>query len=239
MGTLLQDVTYAWRQLKKSPGFAFVAVLTLALGIGANTAIFSVMNALVLRYLPVPNPQQLFFLHTTGWPSVANQTGEETLSFNKPSFDQLRDEHAALSDLIAYVPLGIGKITVRFGEEPEEATADMVSGNFFSGLGVTPARGRFFAAPDETAHSLVAVLSYNYWTRRFARNPSVLGQTLYIKTVPFTIIGVARRTSPALIPRLRTMFGFPCKTGTNCLRGATATGMARDAACMIRPTGGA
>jgi predicted permease len=191
MGTLLQDVAYAWRQLKKSPGFAFVAVLTLALGIGANTAIFSVMNALVLRYLPVPNPQQLFFLHTTGWPSVANQTGEETLSFNKPSFDEVRDEHAALSDLIAYVPLGIGKITVRLGEEPEEATADMVSGNFFSGLGVTPARGRLFAAPDETAHSLVAVLSYNYWTRRFARSPSVLGQTLYIKTVPFTIIGVA------------------------------------------------
>jgi len=191
MPALLQDATYAWRQLKKSPGFAFVAVLTLALGIGANTAIFSVMNTLVLRYLPVPNPQQLFFLHTTGWPSVASQTGEENLSFNKPSFDQLRDQRGVLSDLIAYVPLGIGKITVRYGQEPEEATADMVSGNFFSGLGVRPARGRFFGANDETQHSLVAVLSYNYWTRRFARSPSVLGQTLYIKTVPFTIIGVA------------------------------------------------
>src|SRR5215831_16142003 len=111
MPTLLQDLRYSWRQLRKSPAFAFVAVLTLALGIGANTAIFSVMNALVLRYLPVPKPQQLFYLHTTGRPSVANQTGEETLSFNKPSFDELRDEHAALSDLIAYVPLGIGKIT--------------------------------------------------------------------------------------------------------------------------------
>ena len=191
MAILLQDLSYAWRQLRKSPGFAFVAVLTLALGIGANTAIFSVMNAVVLRYLPVPNPQQLFYFHTTGWPSVASQTGEESLSFNKPSFDQLRTEHAVLSDLIAYVPLGIGKVTVRFGQEPEEASADMVSGNFFTGLGLKPARGRFFASDDENEHSQVAVLSYNYWTRRFGRSPSVLGKTLYIKSVPFTIIAVA------------------------------------------------
>jgi predicted permease len=193
MATLLQDVTYAWRQLKKSPGFAFVAVLTLALGIGANTAIFSVMNAVVLRYLPVPNPQELVYLLGAHRPGNTSQTGDEDFSFTEYTFEQLRNQHQSFSDLMAFVPLGLPDVAVRYGDQPEEARADMVSGNFFSGLGVKLARGRGFVAQDEVQHAQVAVLSYDYWTRRFARSPSVIGETLYVKGVPFTIIGVADR----------------------------------------------
>jgi len=193
MSTLLQDLRYGLRMLTKNPGFTAVAVVTLALGIGANTAVFSVMNAARLRFLPVPNPRQLVHLNTTGMPAAATETGNPRYTFNLASFEQLRAGHDVFSDLTAFVPLAIGKVAVRFGKEPEEAAADMVSGNFFSGLGVRLARGRAFTVDDETRHSQVAVLSYDYWTRRFARDPSVVGQTIYIKSAPFTIIGIAAR----------------------------------------------
>jgi predicted permease len=189
--TLLQDVRFGARQLRKNPGFTAVAVLTLALGMGANAAVFSIMNAALLRYLPVPNPQQLFYLRTTHLPSYATQTGSTSFSFNLASFEQFRNEHGVFSDVMAYVPLGIGKVSVRYGEEPEEASVDMVSGNFFSGLGVHAERGRNFTLEDESHHSMVAVLSDGYWSRRFGRDPSVVGRTLYVKGVPFTIIGIA------------------------------------------------
>ena len=191
MSALLQDLRYGLRMLAKNPGFTAVAVLTLALGIGANTAIFSVMNAALVRRLPVPNPEQLVRLHTTDQPANTSQTGYSDTSLTEPAFEQLRQQHNIFSSLVAYVPLNTRKVAVRFDGEPEEANADMVSGDFFSGLGVRLARGRGFTLADETQHSQTAVLSYGYWTRRFARNPSVLGQTLYIKAVPFTIIGIA------------------------------------------------
>jgi predicted permease len=192
MATLLNDLRYGLRMLAKNPGFTAVAVVTLALGIGANTAIFSVMNAVVLRFLPVPEPQQLVYLQNSNRPDNTWQTGEDTFSFTEYTFEQLRNQHRGLSDLMAFVPLGISKVAVRYGEAPEEAWADMVSGNFFSGLGVTLARGRGFTLEDESKHAQVAVLSYDYWTRRFGRNPSVLAQTLYVKGTPFTIIGITR-----------------------------------------------
>src|SRR5580700_5630479 len=189
--TTIQDCRYALRLLRKNPGFTLVAALTLALGIGGNTAVFSVMNSVLLRNLPLPHPEQLMFLRLPNdQPSGASNTGDGDTSFSEPVFEALRKEHAAFSDLMAYVPLAIGKTAVRIGEDPEEAEADMVSGNFFSGLGTAFARGRGFTLEDETAHAPLAVLSYSYWTGRFARNPSVLGQTIYLKGLPFTIIGV-------------------------------------------------
>src|SRR5262245_47372762 len=191
MDTLWQDIRFSCRMLVKSKGFAVVAVLTLALGIGANTAIFSVMNAVVLRYLPVPDPGQLVYLHTTGWPEGASQTGDGSLSFTMHTFDQLRVQREVFSDLMAFVPLAIGKVAVRYGQSAEEARANMVSGSFFSGLGVRPDRGQLFTPEDESRHTLVAVLSHGYWTVRFGRDPSVLGQPIYVKGIPFTIIGIA------------------------------------------------
>jgi len=193
MNALLHDLRYGFRMLAKNPGFTAVAVLTLALGIGANTAIFSVMNAALVRRLPVHDPEQLVRLHTTFQPENTSQTGYNDTSLTEPVFEQLRQQRNVFSDLVAFVPLSFRKVAVRFGGEPEEANADMVSGNFFSGLGVRLARGRGFTLEDETQHSQTAVLSYGYWTRRFARNPSVLGQVLYVKGVPFTIVGVAPR----------------------------------------------
>ena len=200
MSTLLQDLKYGLRQLGRSPGFTTVAVLTLALGIGANTAIFSVINAVLLRYLPVPNPQQLVYLHTDGFPSGASETGNSINTFNMPSFEQFRTQHRVFQSLAAFVPLAFGKVPVRSGEQPETASVDMVSGNFFSGLGVRLARGRAFTPQDETAHTQTAVLNYNYWTRRFARNPSVIGETIYIKSMPFTVIGIAAQDFTGVEP---------------------------------------
>ena len=193
MQTLWQDVRYGLRMLAKNPAFTLTAVLTLALGIGANTAIFSVMNAVLLRFLPVANAERLVCLHFRNQPLETSQTGHGNLSLSEPAFEAMRTQREVFSDLVAFVPLSFNKTIVRYGSIPEEAAVEMVSGNFFSGLGVPSLRGRVFNAEDESQHTQTAVLGYNFWTRRFARNPSVLGETLYIKGVAFTIVGVAAR----------------------------------------------
>src|SRR5271154_139710 len=208
--TTLQDCRYAFRLLRKNPGFTLVAVLTLALGIGGNTAVFSVMKSVLLRNLPLPHPEQLMFLRLPNdQPSGASNTGDGDTSFSDLVFEQLRKEHGAFSDLMAYVPLAIGKVPVRIGEIPEEAEGEMVGGNFFSGLGAAFVRGRGFTPEDESAHAPLAVLSYSYWTGRFARNPAVLGQTIYVKGLPFTIIGVTAQGFFGVEPGASTDFWIP------------------------------
>ena len=207
--TFWQDLRFAVRMLRKNPGFTAVAVLTLALGIGANTAVFSVMNAALLRSLPVPNPQQLFHVQTTGIPKAATETGNSAYTFNEASFEELRNERRIFSELMAYVPLGFGKVSVRYGEMPEEASVDMVSGNFFSGLGVRAERGRSLILEDESRHNLVAVLSDGYWSRRFGRDPSLVGRTLHVKGIPFTIVGVAARDFIGVEPGAATDLWIP------------------------------
>jgi predicted permease len=187
---MLGDLKYAWRQLRKSPGFAVTAVLTLALGIGANTAIFSVMNAVLLRMLPVRQPQQLFYLSHVSGPDVGN-TGDYPYTFGINVYNRMREDRSVFSDLIAYVPLSFNKVAARYGDAPEEIEADEVSGNFFSALGVEMAAGQAFAPADEDKHSPLAVISYGYWTRRFQRDPGVIGKAIYINGVPMTVVGVA------------------------------------------------
>lgn len=184
-------MTYALRQLRKSPGFAFTVILTIALGIGANTAIFSVMNAVLLRTLPVHNPNQLFYLTHQSSPDGTDDTGDSRYTYGINVYNRLRENKSVFSDVIGYAPLSENKTPARFGDIPEEVDADEVSGNFFSALGVAMSAGRAFAPSDETTHSQVAVISYGYWTRRFNRDPNVIGQPIYIKGVPMTIIGVA------------------------------------------------
>ncbi len=191
MSPVLQDLRFGLRQLRRTPGFAVVAVLTLALGIGANTAIFSVMNAVLLRSLPGTNPDRLVFLRYQDQPEHTSQTGYDDASISQPVFEQLRRDHRVFTELMGFVPLSAAKIGLRYGNDLEQGYGDMVSGNFFSGLGVRPALGRLLSMDDENSHSQVAVLSYANWASRFGRNPRVLGETLYIKAVPFTIVGVA------------------------------------------------
>jgi hypothetical protein len=159
---LFQDLRYCFRQLRRNPGFTAVVVLTLALGIGANTAVFSVMNVVMLRFLPVHDPQQLVLLNSTL--TFGAQSGDGDTSLTEYIFEQLRKQTQVFSDLVALAPLSNQKIGVRYGKEPEEALVEMVSGNFFSGLGLRPVVGRTFNLQDETTHAPLAVLSYAYWT---------------------------------------------------------------------------
>jgi len=207
----LRDLRFAWRFLAKSPIFALTAIVTLALGIGASTAIFSAMDAVLLRRMPVPNPQQMVYLSVpSGQPYGASNTGNSDSSFSLPVFEVLRREHRVFSDLMAFVPLAFDAVDVRAGKDrPEQAYGEMVSGNFFSGLGVSAVRGRALTPADEEQHAAVAVLSYAFWTRRFSRDPAVLGRTLYIKGVPFTIVGIAASGFPGVEPGGVTDFWIP------------------------------
>lgn len=186
----LSDLVYSIRQLRKTPAFTLVCVLTLALGIGANTAVFSVMNAVLLRSLPVQDPSRVVYLRTSDQPrGTGTIDTAETFSYNV--YDTLRRQNKALSSVLAYVPLASGKVAVRLGAQPEEAEGEMVSGQFFSGLGVQLACGRGFTEEDESSHAPIAVLSWNYWTSRLARNPDILGKPLTVNGVTLTIVGVA------------------------------------------------
>ena len=189
MTALFSDLRYAIRQLRKRPGFTLVCVLTLALGIGANTAVFSVMNAVLLRSLPVADPGRVFYLRTSG-PPKGTGTIDTSQTFSYPVYDALRRQTGAMQ-VMAYVPLSSQKVAVRYGSQPGVAFGEMVSGSFFSGLGVKLARGRGFTEQDEASHAPVGVISDSYWTARFARNPEILGQTLYVNGTPITIVGIA------------------------------------------------
>jgi predicted permease len=210
---ILRDLKYALRSLAHAPGFAFTVILIMALGIGANTAVFSVMNAVLLKSLPVADPQRVVYLHTDGFPDGATNSGNSDTSFSWPVYDALRHQDRGLSDVMAYVPLDAGgKAAVRFGNTPEEAEGDMVSGSFFSGLGVRMARGRGFSSDDEAQHAPIVVLSYNYWTRRFSRSPGVLGSTLFVKGVPLTIVGIAAQGFEGTEPGDSVDFWIPLQS---------------------------
>jgi predicted permease len=208
---LLADLRFGIRAMGKSPGFAITAIVTLALGIGANTAVFSVMNAVLLRSLPVADPGRLVYLRTSNAPRRAG-TIDSNDTFSYPVYDALRRQQGALSPLIAYVPLSTSKVAVRYEGQPEEAEGDMVSGTFFSGLGVRLARGRGFSERDETDHAPIAVISYNYWTRRFARSPDVLDKTLFVNGVPITIVGIAAEGFEGLEAGGSTDFWIPLQS---------------------------
>ena len=130
MRALFNDLRYAIRQLRKTPGFTLVCILTLALGIGANTAVFSVMNAVLLRSLPVADPSRVVYLRTSNPPRETG-TIDTNETFSYPVYDALRRADRGLSPVMAYVPLSGSKVAVRYGTQPEEAEGDMVSGTFF------------------------------------------------------------------------------------------------------------
>jgi predicted permease len=196
MTTLLQDLRYSGRVLVKSPAFTTVAVLTLALGIGANTAIFTLINAVLIKSLPLKDPQQLVLLtwDDDKWPPHFGQTGwDSKYSFSYPAFAQFRARKDALSSVLAWVPLGFNRqnTTVAINGEPTLADGHMVSGEFFTGLGVEPLAGRLLTEADESpAAPRAAVISYTYWTRQFARDPTTIGRSITLNGIPFTIVGV-------------------------------------------------
>lgn len=206
-----RDLRYGLRSLLDNSGFAITAILTLALGVGANTAVFSVMNAVLLETLPAAKPDRLVYLRTSFAPRGTG-TIDTTRTFSYAIYDALRRESSGFSAVMAYVPLSSSKVGVRIGSQPEEAEGDMVSGTFFSGLGVSLPLGRGFTEEDESNHAPVAVISYNYWTRRFGRNADVLGTTLYVNQIPFTIVGIAAKGFEGLEAGKSTDFWIPLQS---------------------------
>jgi predicted permease len=177
---MFSDLKYSVRQLKKSPGFALTAIATLALGIGANSVVFSVLNALILRPVNVPNAQSLYMLQRRAFPSQSYL-----------DYTDLRDRNHAFESLFAYDILG--PVGVDSGNNPSTAWPYLASGNYFDALGIQPWRGRFFHAADEHGKNSApyVVLSYAYWQGHFSGNPGVIGQMVEINKHPFTIIGIA------------------------------------------------
>jgi len=189
--SLVQDVRFGLRMLRKSPGFTAVAVATLALGIGANTAIFTVINALLLRSLPVQHPEQLVVV---GNPSLVHSFGSgtpRTTLFSFPLYRELRDNNSVFSSLLASSNLKDLRINIDSGLE--NISGRLVTENYFQALGVNALLGRTFTADEgQTAGSdPVMVISYGYWQRRFSADPAVLGRKVRLNNYPFTIIGVA------------------------------------------------
>lgn len=192
MDTLLQDLRYGARVLIKNPGFTAVAVLTLALGLGANTAIFSLTDQILLRLLPVEKPEELVVLRSPG-PKNGSvwSDGDAAASFAYPFYELLKDKDTVFADVLARfaVPLSVS------GEgQTERANGELVSGNYFEVLGVRPAIGRVFTDEDNRVpggHPLV-VLSHGYWTRHFGADSAILNKTLIVNGVSMTVVGVAR-----------------------------------------------
>ncbi|MBB5344740.1 ABC transporter permease [Tunturibacter empetritectus] len=192
MQTLLQNLRFAIRQLRKSPGFALTVVLTLALGIGANAAVFTLFDQALLRMLPVQHPKELVRFEWSGGfsGSASSFGGDLTNYFSYPMYKDLRDQNQVFSGMIAAIRASSG---ISWHNQAEDNDIELVSGNYFDMLGLKPALGRLMNAQDDTAKSAnpVVVLSYDYWKTRFAASPDVVGQTVLIEGHPFTILGVA------------------------------------------------
>ena len=188
-----QDVKHGLRMLVKNPGFTLVAILTLALGIGANTAIFSLTDQVLLRVLPVRNPDQLVIVRGVGWKTghVSSDSNDDSISFSYPEYKDLRDRAPVFSGLLARYGLSLN---VAANRDTERASGELVSGNYFDVLGVGPAMGRVFTLEDEGAPGAnpVAVLSYGYWTRRFGRDPEILNKPFTVNGTSLTVVGVAQ-----------------------------------------------
>src|SRR5579883_269869 len=186
---LWRDLRHARRLLANQPGFAAAAILTLALGIGANTAIFSLTNALLLRLLPVRHADRIVRVSCTGIPAGAGGTGNTHASFSYYVFEQLRTVGKPVAEFMAYVPLSFGKTSVRVGALPEEAAVDMVSGNFFSGLEVNASCGRLLGTDDERQHRAAAVVTERFAIQHFGSACAAVGRRIVIKGKPFVIAG--------------------------------------------------
>jgi predicted permease len=204
--TLWQDLRYALRQLRRRPGLTTVILLSLTLGIGANTAVFTLTDAVMFKLLPVKNPQQLvllgwvrsrgksFDVSTSGYGIADPQGREVRASLAYPLIEQLRAQGDAFSGVFGFVPMGWSKESISVSIDGQASMADgvMVTGGYFSGLGIVPVVGRVITDADVKENApRVAVLSYGYWTRRFGRAPSAAGKAIFINGVPFTIVGVA------------------------------------------------
>ena len=177
---LVKDIRYAVRFLARSPGFTIVAVLSLALGIGANTAMFSLVDAVLLRLLPVERPQELFFLQGAG-------TEGTSAAPPYPCFERFRNETSSFTGMAAFAA---DELRVEVGGVVEQVFGQVASGSYFDVLGLTPAAGRLMTMEDEKLDPPVAVIGYGYWQRRFGADPGAIGTTIAFGNRLYAIVGV-------------------------------------------------
>jgi len=192
MHTLLQDVRYGLRMLAKNPGFTCIAVLTLALGIGANTAIFSLLNQVLLRRLPVRKPSELVILKSPG-PKRGHvwSDGDDSEIFSYPLYKGLAKNTAVFDGVIARYPF---EASIASHGQTERGSGELVTGNYFEVLGVRPVLGRVLSPADDDVQGAhpVLVLSHSYWTRHFGGDAGVLNQAILVNNAEMTIVGVAQ-----------------------------------------------
>src|SRR4249919_2492126 len=188
MSNLIQDLRYGLRGLLRQPMFSLVAILSIALGIGANTAIFTLVDQVLLRLLPVKNPQELVLLTSVG-EHRGNNRGGNALSY--PMYVDFRDHNEVFSGTFCRYEL---PLNVEFGGRTERAYGELVSGTYFQTLGVQTVIGRPITPDDDRTPGghPVAVLSYDYWRNRFGADPGVIGQTIRVNNHAFTVIGVSQ-----------------------------------------------
>jgi len=192
MDRLLQDVRYALRQLAKAPVFTVTAVVTLALGIGANTAIYSLLDQVILRSLPVQHPEQLVMLSFTGSDrgrtNAYGGSGQDYFSY--PMYRDIRDKNSVFDGVLATDQVQVG---IQWNNLPDLINGELVSGNYFEVLGVRPALGRMLVQSDDEVQERnpVVVLSYGYWQRRLGSDPRIVNNTVLINSHPFNVVGIA------------------------------------------------
>jgi predicted permease len=227
-GAFLQDLHYAFRYLRRSPGFAAVAILTLALGIGANTSIFTILNTVMLARLPVGHPEELVLFHWmshsdgpfvwTNWSSYGgcdlkdSGSGKVNCSFSFPDYENFRTHSQSFQGIAAYGG-GVG-VQVNWKGQATRTNGQYVSGDFFSVLQVRPMYGRVLTPADDLPGAVpVAVLDFSYWQTQFNGDPKVVGDTVLFDGVPFTIAGVAPPEFYGLAPGSRASFWLPLHAG--------------------------
>src|SRR5581483_1958435 len=189
MTSIWNDVRYAIRGFRRTPLFTAVAIISLAFGIGANTAVFSLLDQVLLRMLPVKHPEQLVLLTKRG-SNYGSNWGMNSMSF--PMYKDFRDNNQVFSGMFCRFPI---TASLGYGNRTERVAAELVSGTYFQVLGVGAALGRTFTPEDDRVpggHPLV-VLSYSFWQTRFASSRSIVGKTLTINGRNMTVIGVAQQ----------------------------------------------
>ena len=186
MRTLWQDVRYAARMFLQAPGFTLIALISIALGIAANTAVFTLVNAVLFKAMPVPHPEQLVALYTT----LPNSRFPGEFSYQ--DYKHYRDNNDVFSDLFIHYGTPVSMKTA--ADKAELIWGELVSGNYFTGLGVTSAAGRTLTQSDDKTPGghFVAVLSYAFWQKRFAGDPNVVGRIVRLNGNDYSVIGVAR-----------------------------------------------
>ena len=241
MNTLLQDIRYALRQLRRSPGFTLTVIVTLALGIGANTAIFTLVQGILLRSLPVSDPARLYRIGDTAdccyWGGFQNDNGDFGL-FSYDAYLEFKQSVPEFEQLAA-VQAGGASLSVRTGAEPARPMrGEYVSGNYFSTLGVGAFAGRALSESDDTPGAAPAiVLSYQSWQSDFAGNPGIVGSTVFVQTHPFTVAGIAPPGffGDRVVP-IPPDFWLPLATQP-VIEGATSTLMHHDDTGWLYPLG--